>query len=540
MLTTMKVGLAQINPTVGAIDENSEIILNWIKRASSMQVDLLLFPEMALIGYPPEDLLYYDEVLTKVEESVLRIASHVPKNMLVVLGAIRRNQNPGQKPLYNSAAVCQGSRLLGWVDKQLLPEYDVFTERRYFAPGQASSLFSFEGKKIGVMICEDLYAHGDQEHYAFDPVVQMKEKKPDLVVNLSASPFYRGRMQERFAICLEAAKTLNAPYLLCNQVGGNDSLIFDGQSLIVTPKGCIASASAFEEELLVCSLFDKEPISLPAVVAEEQLYQALVLGIRDYFRKLGFQRACLGISGGIDSAVTAVLAVDALGSEHVHGIGMPSRYTSYQSLEDAKLLSSALGIELEMLSIEPPFKQLLDLLEHPGGITEENLQSRLRGLLLMAHSNQTGSLVLSTGNKSELALGYSTLYGDLCGGLAVLADLTKGEVYELAHFLNRSEERIPTSILQKPPSAELRHDQKDSDSLPPYEVIDQVIVDYVELHLSLPEIVEKRSLPFALVEELVHKMHLAEYKRRQAPPGLKISRRAFSVGRRFPIVQRWR
>ena len=377
-----------------------------------------------------------------------------------------------------------------------------------------------------------------------DPVLEIEKQKPSVLINISASPYSVNKFNTRLQVCLSAAQSLKCPTILCNQVGGNDSLIFDGYSLYVNQEGLIQCAKGFEEDLLLVDLAQpKQPITVERDPIQD-LYQALVLGTRDYFKKSGFQKACLGLSGGIDSAVVACIAAEALGSQNVLAISMPSRYSSPESARDAALLAQHLGIEYREISIEAPFESYLQILApsfegRAPDVTEENLQARIRGMLLMSFSNKFGYLVLSTGNKSELALGYSTLYGDMCGGLAVIGDLTKQQVYTLAKWMNRQQEIIPKYTIDRPPSAELRHNQKDSDTLPDYDVIEHVLQAYVEEHRSPQWIADHFHYPLSLVQDLVKRIHLNEYKRRQAPPALRVSEKAFSVGRRFPIVQRW-
>ena len=468
------------------------------------------------------------------------------QGIAVVVGTVHPSR--GEKRLYNSAAIIEDKRLIGFQDKILLPDYDVFSERRYFEPGARPTIWEIGGKKVGVTICEDIWQHAKAvtyTHYLRDPVEELKDLQPDLVVNLSSSPYYFHKQKLRLYVCHSAAKTLCCPFLYCNQVGSNDSLIFDGYSLYVDGQGNLRScAKGFEEELHIIDTEKNYPLITLAPDPIEELYRALVLGVRDYFHKQGFKRACFGLSGGIDSAVVAPIAAEALGKENILALGLPSRYSSKESLTDSKKLADNLGITFKALSIEKPFTDFLDILEpqfegKAPDSTEENLQARIRGMILMAFSNKLGYLLLSTGNKSEMAMGYATLYGDMCGGLAVLSDATKQQVYALANWINRNGEVIPQAIIDKPPSAELRPDQKDSDTLPDYTVVDRVLEQYVEEHLSPEEIAEKNKFSLPLVKELVRKIHLNEYKRKQAPPGLRVTKKAFTAGRHFPIVQHW-
>lgn len=543
----MKTLIAQLNPTVGDLAGNSAKIISTLGRARAQGVDLVLFPELVITGYPPSDFLFQEAFIDAAEQKVGEILSETV-GMLVFVGLPRRNHAKGGKSLYNSCAVLGDGKLLGFYDKGLLPTYDVFDERRYFEPGSCVRTWQWKGKTIGVTICEDIWGHAGLPgmNYPRDPVAELLPLKPDLVVNLSASPYHFEKREIRFQVCAKAAETLKCPLLFCSQVGGNDQLVFDGCSLVVDGKGnLLQMARGFvEEELLI----DLEEVGAaqeaPSFDSLRDLYKALCLGVRDYFHKSGFQKACLGLSGGIDSALVAVIAAEALGPENVLGVAMPSRYSSPGSLSDAKALAENLGIGFTEISIEEPFSAYLSVLEpHFEGkgpnIAEENLQARVRGMLLMALSNKLGYIVLSTGNKSELALGYCTLYGDMCGGLGVISDVTKGRVYELARFLNREREVIPRSSIEKPPSAELRVGQKDTDSLPDYAIVDAVLEGYVEEYLSPEEIAKAHSLPLSLVTDLVTRIHRAEYKRRQSPPGIRVTKKAFSLGRIYPIVQKW-
>jgi NAD+ synthase (glutamine-hydrolysing) len=463
------------------------------------------------------------------------------------VGLPRYTELSSGKKLYNSAALIHDGRLEGFANKILLPTYDVFDERRYFEPGDGVTIWTLKGNAIAVTICEDAWQHSgllQLMSYARDPIREIHQHSPCCLLNLSASPYSVSKLAKRLDVFSQAARSLGCPVMMCNQVGGNDSLIFDGYSLYADQEGIKKVACGFKEDFLSIDLGTSSKPILFSQSPIADLYEALVLGIRDYFNKLGFKKACLGLSGGIDSAVVACLATAALGKSQILALEMPSRYTATESVTDATLLAERLGIEYTTLSIEKPFKSYLSLLTPsfkglPEDSTEENLQARIRGMLLMAFSNKFGYLVLSTGNKSELAMGYSTLYGDMCGGLAVVGDLTKQQVYALAEWINRHEEVIPRRTIERPPSAELRPNQKDTDTLPDYAIIDQVLQAYVEEHDSPESIAEKFHYPLPLVKGLIKRIHDNEYKRRQAPPSLRISEKAFSVGRRFPIVQGW-
>jgi NAD+ synthase (glutamine-hydrolysing) len=543
----MRVFVAQLNPIVGDLEGNTQKIIQALDRARVKQADVVLFPELTLCGYPPEDLLLHQSFID-AQEACLKKIIHASAGLMVFVGLVRRNVSSGEKPIFNSAAVICDGKLLGYEDKRLLPTYDVFDERRYFEPGTTSQIWEYKGKKIGVLICEDIWQHAgyvSYTQYAKDPVLDFLASAPDLILNLSASPYQFQKPTVRVDVCTKCAKTLRCPVILCCQVGGNDQLIFDGYSIYVDEEGKLCQlAKGFEEDDMVVDLgVPPAPFSFTYDPVQD-LYKALVLGVRDYFHKSGFKKGCLGLSGGIDSALVACIAVDALGKDNVLAITMPSRYSSEGSVDDSRVLAHNLGIQLLEIPIEQPFQSFLDLLEPQfqgkgPDATEENMQARIRGTILMAISNKLGHIVLSTGNKSEMGMGYCTLYGDMCGGLSVISDVTKQQVYTLCRWLNREKEVIPVSIINKVPSAELRPDQKDSDSLPPYEIVDKVLQGYVEEYLSPEEIATKYDVPTEVAIDLVRRIHRAEYKRRQGAPGLRVSKKAFRVGRRYPIVQGW-
>jgi len=519
----MKIVAAQINPTVGDFKGNAEKI----KKALAIS-DFVVTPELALCGYPPDDFLFHADFMAAMKHSLRALLPFTESKVLIV-GLARQE---GDR-LYNSAAIIENKELIGFADKRLLPNYDVFYEKRYFTAGESTPIWTLKGKRVAVTICEDIWF--------VDPVLSdLEHEHFDLLINLSASPFFLGRQEQRLELCMDVSKRVGAPLLYCNQVGGNDSLIFDGHSLFVSEKRR-HTAPGFREEYFVCDL-DEEGIDCFAFDLIHDLHEALVLGIRDYFFKQGFKKAAIGISGGIDSAVVACLAHAALGD--IVGFSLPSRFSSEGSITDAQKLGRSLGIELKHIDIDKLFAHFLEVLDphfigKPRDATEENLQARIRGMILMAFSNKEGYLILSPGNKSEMALGYTTLYGDLCGGLGVLADVTKAQVYELARYINREREIIPRAIFTKPPSAELRPNQKDSDTLPSYDIVDQVLERYVENFQTAEQIANETKIPLSTVKMLVQKIHANEYKRRQAPPGLRVTRKAFTAGRRFPIVQNW-
>lgn len=545
----MKIVVAQLNPTVGALEANTEKILASIRKAQRVQANLVLFSELTICGYPPEDLAYHSSFIDAMNLKLSCIAKACAR-LTIIVGLIRRSTSRGEKHLHNSAAIIHDGKIIGFQDKCLLPTYDIFDERRYFEPGQKTRVWNIEGKKIGVTICEDIWQHAgyiNETQYDQDPILNLKSLEPDLVLNLSASPYQFEKPKVRLDVCTKASKTLGCPVIFCCQVGANDQMIFDGYSMHVDKEGnlCHLGKGFTEDEVLVdlnaeiCPcLFEYDPM--------KNLLQALILGTRDYFLKSRFKKACLGISGGIDSALVAYIAVKALGENNVLGVGMPSMYSSEETKKDAKKLAQILGIEYREISITPPFHTLLDSLKphlenKKEDITEENLQARIRGILLMALSNKHGHIVLNAGNKSEMALGYATLYGDMCGGLGVIGDLTKTKVYKLCRYINALEGReiILESIIKRPPSAELSPHQIDLDALPEYNIVDTILENYIENHLSVEEISEKFSIEKGVIRDLVSKIHKAEYKRRQAPPILRVSKKSFGTGRRYPIAQHW-
>lgn len=543
----MRVLIAQLNPTIGDLEGNTRKVIETLDRARSKGVDIVLFPELTICGYPPEDLVLHSSFIDAMEKCLERVI-HASYGLVVLVGLVRRNLHSGGKPLLNSAAIIEDGKLLGFQDKMLLPTYDVFDERRYFEPGTTIHPWVLRGKKVGVIICEDIWQHSGYTggtRYRCDPVLELQPHKIDLLLNLSASPYQFQKPDIRVQVCAKAAQTLHCPVLLCCQVGANDQIVFDGYSVCVDAHGKLRQlGKGFEEDDMVIDL--NAPASSCPFLYDPiyDLYRALVVGARDYLHKSGFRKACLGLSGGIDSALVACIATEALGKENVLCINMPSRYSSKETIADAEKLAKNLGVAYDQIPIEEPFENYLKLLSpylsgRQSDVTEENLQARIRGMILMAISNKLGYIVLSTGNKSEMGMGYCTLYGDLAGGLAVISDVTKTQVYALARWINRENEIIPQGTIDRAPSAELRPNQKDSDSLPSYDVVDTVLQAYVEDYLSPQEISKKYNFPIELVIDLVRRIHRAEYKRRQAPPGIRVSKKAFRVGRRYPIVQGW-
>lgn len=545
----MKIMVSQLNPKIGDLDGNTRRIIESIKRAREQGVDLVLFPELTICGYAPEDLLLHNAFIDGMQQHLEQIIK-ASKNIAVVVGLARRNLFVGEKGLFNSVAVIHNTHLMGFQDKWLLPTYDVFNERRYFEPGQATRVWEIKGKKVGIVICEDIWQHAgyvDLTSYPRDPIEELAKLKPDVLLNASASPFQLQKPDTRVKVCKKAQATLQCPVILCCQVGANDQIVFDGYSVYVDKQGQLAGlGKGFEEDEM---LIDIDKPSPPVMITEDpiaSLYEALKLGLKDYFKKSGFEKACFGISGGVDSALVAHIAKDALGAENVLGVFMPSQYTSKESEEDAMKVCHNLGIRCINISIEPTVNTLLaDLRPHFEGkisdVTEENIQSRARGVILMALSNKHGYIVLSTGNKSETAMGYCTLYGDMCGGLGVIGDVVKTQVYQLVRYLNHKAgfDIIPQTVLDKPPSAELKPGQIDLDSLPDYQIVDHVLQGYVEDYLRVDNIAEKYKIPVETVLNLVRKIHQAEFKRRQGPPIIRVSKKSFGVGRHYPIVQGW-
>ncbi|MBZ5696476.1 MAG: NAD+ synthase [Acidobacteriia bacterium] len=543
----MKIALAQFNPTVGDFEGNRARILELAHEAKSGGADLAVFSELCLCGYPPQDLIERPSFAERNQKELARLAQDIPLASLV--GFVGKAQDNTGKPVANSAALIARGKILFEQRKMLLPTYDVFDETRYFQPATIQHVFPLGKETLGVTICEDSWnAKGfwPERLYDRDPVAELVGKGSTLVLNISSSPYTLGKRGLRHDMLSTVAKERGVPVVYVNQVGGNDSLIFDGSSMAFMPDGRIAAlAKSFDEDLVFFDSVTGAGDIRPAMDDEyEAAYRALVIGTRDYVRKCGFSKVVIGLSGGVDSALVAAIATDALGASNVLGVAMPGPYSSEGSLRDAKQLAQNLGIELITLPITDTFTSYRKTLEKTfSGLaedaTEENIQARIRGNLLMALSNKFGSLVLSTGNKSELAVGYCTLYGDMAGGLAVISDLPKTMVYDLANFVNRAGERIPTESLTKAPSAELRPNQTDQDTLLPYEDLDRILKAYVEDLQSPEQIADECLLPLDVVRSVALQVDRNEYKRKQAPPGLKVTSKAFSVGRRFPLAQKF-
>lgn len=544
----MKIGLAQINTTVGDLDGNRQRILDTYRKLVADGADLVVFPEMVVAGYPPRDLLFKSSFVPDNLRSLEQIAAEVG-DVPALVGFVEMNPNPQGRRFFNAAAWCEQGAVRSVAHKCLLPTYDVFDEDRYFEPADKPLVVEWRGLKMGITICEDIWTGSMVEtsrNYRSNPLRQLREEGIDLLLNLSASPWHSGKDSSRRQIVKAAAEAVKAPVVYVNAVGGNDELIFDGHSMAMRADGqLICGLSPFAEDCQVVDIAGKGGQTHPGFEREKMadIYAALVLGLRDYAHKSGFRKALIGLSGGIDSALTAAIAAEALGPENVIGISLPSAISSGHSVADAEALAKNLGIEYNSLKIAPVVEAATEILEPlfvglKVDVTEENIQARARGLLLMAVSNKLHALLLTTGNKSEIAVGYCTLYGDMAGGLAVISDLAKTQVFALCRWLNREKEIIPWNTIHKPPSAELRPDQKDSDSLPPYDELDAILKMYVEEGKSRAEIA---AFGYAreVVDEVVRKVDLNEYKRKQAAPGLKITPLAFGVGRRIPIVQKY-
>jgi NAD+ synthase (glutamine-hydrolysing) len=543
----MRVSLAQLNFTVGAFEANFRNIESAARRAAAERADLLLLSELATTGYPPRDLLTHGAFVTASLEMRDRVAALSTAALGIVVGAVEPNEARGGKPLHNVAVLCHRGRVVARHRKTLLPTYDVFDEDRYFEPGRGMAPVPFKGVRLGLTVCEEAWndpGFWPRLRYPRDPIADLAAQGVDLLLNISSSPFEMGKASVRREMIRQHAQRHRVPFLYLNQVGGNDELIFDGHSIGVDADGGLMLRMAdFDEGFVTIDV--PAPAGTGVVLArvaesrEEEAWKALCLGLSDYVRKCGFERVVLGLSGGIDSALTAALATDALGPDKVTGIAMPTRYSSPHSLTDAEALAANLGIAYHVVPIDEIFQSYLDglapILPPPPGIAEENIQARVRGAVLMAYSNKHGCLLLSTGNKSELAVGYCTLYGDMCGGLAVINDVPKTLVYDLARYVNRRRPVIPESSITKPPSAELRPDQTDQDTLPPYDLIDRVVEGYVERGED-PEALIAQGIDRAVVMDVVGRIDRNEYKRRQAAPGLRITPKAFGVGRRFPIA----
>jgi NAD+ synthetase len=540
----MRIGIAQINPVVGDLPGNFEKILGAYRRLVSGGAELVVAPELAITGYPPQDLVFKSRFVPQNLETVQRLHACVG-NVPLLVGYVDRNEGPG-KPFYNAAALLEQGQPIRKSFKSLLPTYDVFDEDRYFEPGCGGEIFTIAGRRVGVTICEDIWT----KHYLPRPLYDtelvgaLKEKGAEIIANLSASPFHLGKLQIRREMVANQAREHNCPIVYCNVVGGNDELVFDGSSIAFNRKGdLVAQLPSFATAEAIVDTDSAHPVTVEPQEPISDLFAGLSLGLHDYLAKCNFKSAVLGLSGGIDSAVVAAIAAHSLGKENVVGVAMPSPYSSRGSVEDARSLANNLGIRCLEIPIgdafacfKAQFKEIFAGL--PEDTTEENMQSRLRGMILMSLSNKFGHLLLTTGNKSELAVGYCTIYGDMAGGLAVISDVPKTMVYQLARWINREREVIPISSIEKPPSAELKPGQLDQDSLPPYDVLDAILQLYVEENLSALDIIARGFDP-KTVRWVQRRVDLNEYKRAQAAPGLKVTSRAFGVGRKMPIAQQY-
>jgi NAD+ synthase (glutamine-hydrolysing) len=533
----MKIGICQINPTVGAIDKNKQLILDYYDKSISNGAELVVFPELAVTGYPPQDLLLRDRFLTSAAAALDEIANHTSVPMILGSTLVENNN------LFNCSFICENGKILGHYKKILLPTYDVFDEDRYFKSGNKTSTFelkiSNESKRVGLQICEDLW----DQNYSIDLAESIKDANADMIINISASPFGDDRLIERSNLIQEKVQKTGLPFIYCNLVGAQDELIFDGQSLVYDHEGSlIAKGKAFNEDLMIVDFDESSKIKLNSLDREESIYQALSLGVKDYFSKTGHSQAVIGLSGGIDSSLTACIAVEALGKENVHGISMPSKFSSDHSISDAEILAKNIGIdyrEIPIHSIVESFEALLasDLDKDNIGVAEENIQSRIRGSILMALSNKYNWLVLSTGNKTEIAMGYCTLYGDMNGGLSVISDLSKEDVYKLSRWINETskEALIPENSINKAPSAELRPDQVDPFD---YDIVSPLVSALIDNEKSPTELI-KNGIDYDLVKNISNRIRINEYKRRQAAPGLRVSTKAFGMGRRVPIINKY-
>jgi NAD+ synthase (glutamine-hydrolysing) len=542
-----KIYIGQFNPTIGALRENADRILDIYRRGAAQGAEIVMVPELAISGYPPRDLLDRKVFVNRSLELRDEIAK-ATGDAALIYGSLDWNRSGTGKPLHNTAVVGRNGRILFSQVKTLLPTYDVFDELRYFEPATDVEVLELFGRKLGILICEDFWYEeksGDSLLYRVNPVERVLEKGAEILLNISASPFNLGKKKTRFELFSEISRRYSVPMVYVNQIGGNDELLFDGASMALDENGeAVHCSRSFEEEETMIRFEGAACDPVTAIPEDEEVGEALKLGLRDYLRKTGFRKVVIGLSGGIDSAVTAAIAVEALGSENVTGILMPSEFSSTHSVDDAQRLAGNLGIRSLIVPIAGMYESYSRAFEtmfpgHQFNLTDENVQARIRGNLLMAWSNETGAIVVSTGNKSEMAVGYCTLYGDMAGGLALLGDVYKTSVYKVARWLNRNGEVIPESSITKPPSAELRPGQMDQDSLPPYDILDGILKLYIEKWLELDEIVE-HGFDRATVERVIRMVDGNEFKRRQAAPTIRVSTKAFGSGRQMPIAQRWR
>ncbi len=547
----MRIALGQINPTVGDLPGNVALMLRFAQEAAARHAEWIVFPELSVTGYPPRDLVEKPSFIERSERAVQQLAEAAKDLPIsIIAGYVGRSHKTTGKQATNSAAVIRSGKVVMRQTKILLPTYDVFDEARNFVPADTQSVWRTEGGDVALTICED--AWNDKQFwthrlYGRDPVDELMQQGARMIVSINGSPFHLGKRELRQEMFRAMVRRHKVPAVVVNQVGGNDQIVFDGTSFVMDAGGnIIASAASFAEDLVIADIATGQGDKHANLPDEcEAVYEALVLGTRDYIRKCGFERVLIGLSGGIDSSLTAVIAVDAVGRENVRGVAMPGPFSSEHSIADARALAEGLRIAFDVIPITPAYDEMLRTLGpvfegRTPDVTEENIQARLRGLTLMSLSNKFGAMVLTTGNKSELAVGYCTLYGDMCGGLAVISDLPKTMVYSLSRIANcRHEYAIPESVFEKPPSAELRPDQKDSDSLPPYDILDSILRLYIEENHGVNDVAAELALPVELVRDVVRKVDRNEYKRQQAAPGLKVTSKAFGVGRRLPVAQRY-
>jgi len=543
----MRIGLCQIDPVIADLEYNRKLIVKAAQEAKKLGCDLAIFPEMSIIGYPPKDLLEKPAFVKANLDSLHILATQLP-DIPVVCGYVDRNPKPTGKPLINACAFLLDGSVKDTGGKKLLPTYDVFDETRYFEPAPETMVFDLKGKIFAVTICEDVWNLAELPgipRYEHDPIKEILDSRNniDILVNISASPFTVDKPSVRLTIFQDLTRCYGIPAIYCNQIGGNDDLLFDGYSMVVDEAGqLVRLGKGFQPDIIIWDTNQSYlPIQDPWPSQEENIYQALIMGTRDYASKCGFKQVLVGLSGGIDSSLVACIAAEAMGPDNVMGVSMPSPYTSQMSKEDSRKLAENLGIRFEEIPIERPFQTYKEVLAPifkglPEDETEENIQARIRGNILMALSNKFKSLLLTTGNKSEFAMGYCTLYGDLSGGLAVISDLPKTWCYRLARYINREKQIIPQRVITRPPSAELRPDQTDQDTLPPYEILDEILVMAIEKNMGYEEIVAQGH-DSNIVKDVLRRLVLNEYKRRQAPPGLKVTSKAFGCGRRYPIAR---
>ena len=543
----MKIAIIQTNPVIGDFDGNIQNMTQWLRQAKETGCNLAVFPELAISGYPPRDYLDHEAFLS-AQDKALEAFVNIDHGIAVLCGAISRHTGETGKPLHNSAVLFDKGKILFCSHKRLLPTYDVFDEMRYFEPGESSRVISCKGLQLGITICEDIF--NDEESfphplYPDNPVADLTDAGPvDLLINIAASPFTLGKQELRQHIFSALCKKYQLPLLYVNQVGGQDSVLFDGASMAFNEYGQLCyQAASFREDMLIVDTDSWQPVSPTEKNEVEYLFQALTMGTRDYVHKCGFSQVLLGLSGGIDSALSCAIACEALGADNVMGVALPSPFSSRGSVDDAKALAENLGIRYEEIPISDPFASIKQTLSPvfaglAEDVTEQNIQARIRGNLLMAMANKFGRLLLATGNKSEMAVGYCTLYGDMCGALSPLADVPKTLVYQLARHLNRDKEVIPWQSIEKPPSAELAPDQTDQDDLPPYEILDPILQAYLEEHSSISEIVAM-GYDQEVVQDVIRRIRINEYKRQQAALGLKVTSKAFGYGRRYPIAERY-